>query len=78
LIFFHRILKYDGNEVYIAFDTKTTNPYFYYKQVCKILEYKNSSDTLKRHVSQKNIFELKIIVSNYKILYEIYKRSWSL
>ena len=42
---YNRILKYNNAEIYIAFDDKSTEPYFHAKQSCKLLGYKVISAT---------------------------------
>jgi prophage antirepressor-like protein len=65
-----KLLIFEGNEIYIAFKSGETDPYFYGKQVCDMLEYENSRLTIKKYVSDRNKFYLKDIVKNYKILYK--------
>ena len=66
----NKILIYDGNTVYIAFKNDSTEPYFYAKQVCALLEYKNTRDSIINNVSPKNRFKIRDIVVNYKLLYK--------
>lgn len=67
---YRKILKYNNHEVYIAFHYETNEPYFNAKQVCKMLEYLDCRDALRTNVLKENIFYLKDIVKNYKILYK--------
>lgn len=66
---YSRILKYDNNDVRIAFDTNTSKPYFHAKQVCVMLKYNNYKKALRNNVNKNDIFHLKDIVKNYKKLY---------
>ena len=66
----NKLLIYDGNTVYIAFKNDSTEPYFYVKQVCTLLEYKNREAAVTNNVSTKNRFKIKDIVVNYKLLYK--------
>jgi prophage antirepressor-like protein len=66
----NHLLIYENNNVYIAFDDKTQEPYFHAKQLCLMLKYKDYHDALKSLVNKKNIVYLKNIVKNYKILYK--------
>jgi prophage antirepressor-like protein len=52
---YNRILKYDGNHVYIAFHSKTNEPYFHAKQVCKLLKYEKPKEALQNNVSKENM-----------------------
>lgn len=65
---YQHIFKYNEKMVYIAFDDKTMNPYFHGKQMCDMLGYVNSRDTIKIHVAKKDIVYLENIVKKYKIL----------
>jgi prophage antirepressor-like protein len=67
---YNRILKYDGNSIYIAFHSKTNEPYFHANQVCELLKYQNAIKALQKNVSKENIFYLKNIVKNHKELYK--------
>ena len=66
---YRHILQYDNDIVYIAFHSKTLEPYFHAKQVCQLLGYANPNDILKKLVDKKNMDYLKNIVVNYKLLY---------
>lgn len=65
-----KLLMYNGNKITTAFKNNESNPYFYAKQVCMMLEYKNSKKAVDTYVDDKNKFLLKNIVKNYKILYK--------
>lgn len=67
---YSRILKYNNNTIYIAFENKTQNAYFNANQVCDMLEYKDYRDALRSHVNKQDIKYLKDIVKNYKTLYK--------
>ena len=67
---YRKILKYNNHEVYIAFHYETKEPYFNAKQVCQMLEYLDCRDALRNNVLKENIYYLKDIVKNYKILYK--------
>lgn len=67
---YRRILRYEGNTIYIAFHSKTLEPYFHGKQVCDMLGYVNSRDAIHKHVSEDNKAYIEDIVSNYKLLYK--------
>ena len=67
---YNRILKYNNAEVYIAFQDKTKEPYFHAKQLCKLLGYRKYHQALKINVEKRDIFSLKNIVKDYKILYK--------
>ena len=45
---YNRILKYDGETVYIAFDTKSGDPYFHANQVCEIMKYERPIKALQK------------------------------
>ncbi len=68
--FYKHILQYDDKTVYIAFDSKTMDPFFHGKQLCEMLEYTDYRDAIERHVNKEDIFYLKDIVKNYKTLYK--------
>jgi superfamily II DNA or RNA helicase/prophage antirepressor-like protein len=70
LNFFNHILKYNDQNVYVAFHKNTTDPYFHANNVCKLLEYVDARDALRNHVDKKNIVYLKDIVTDYKPLYK--------
>ena len=55
---YNRLVKYNNREIYIAFHTKTQEPYFNAKQVCELLDYNNIKQAIK-------------IVSNLTIIYII-------
>jgi prophage antirepressor-like protein len=65
-----KLLVFEGTEIYIAFKSTETDPYFYGKQVCKILDYHNTRQAISHNVSESNKFYLKDIVTNYKTLYK--------
>jgi len=65
----NRILKYNNDTVYIAFHTKTQEPYFHAKQLCILLGYSDFKKAIKKHINKQDIFYIKDIVKNYKILY---------
>lgn len=65
-----KVLKYNNSSVFIAFDSLTSAPYFHAKQVCELLKYQNVKKALKNNVNKSDIFYLKNIVKNYKILYK--------
>ena len=67
---YNHILQYNNNTVYIAFHTKTQEPYFHAKQICLLLKYKDYHDAIGKFVNKKDIEYLKNIVSNYKSLYK--------
>jgi prophage antirepressor-like protein len=67
---YKKYLKYNDDIVYIAFDTITSKPYFHAKQVCKLLKYSNTKFALKNNVNEDDIYYLKDIVKNYKLLYK--------
>jgi prophage antirepressor-like protein len=64
-----KILKYNKNAVYIAFHNKTGEPYFHAKQVCLLLEYEKIKEAIRTNALPEDIFILKDIVKNYKVLY---------
>lgn len=67
---YNRVLKYNGKPVYIAFHSKTEEPYFNANQVCELLKYEKVKEALRNNVSPENISYLKNIVKNYKSLYK--------
>ena len=67
---YNNILEYNSNTVYIAFHSRTQEPYFHAKQICILLNYKDIRDAIRTLVNKKDIFYLKDIVSNYKTLYK--------
>ncbi len=67
---YNHILSYNNENVYVAFDDETMEPYFHAKQLCEMLEYVDYKQALQIHVPKKDIFYLKNIVKNYKILYK--------
>jgi prophage antirepressor-like protein len=67
---YNHVLAYNNENVYIAFDDETMEPYFHAKQLCEMLEYVDYKQTLRINISKKDIFYLKDIVKNYKILYK--------
>jgi len=67
---YNHILKYDNKEVYIAIHSKTNEPFFNAKQVCKMLNYEDYHQAIREHVLKSDIFYLKDIVKNYKTLYK--------
>jgi hypothetical protein len=67
---YNHILQYNNNTVYIAFHSKTVEPYFHAKQLCLLLKYKDYHDAINKFINKKDILYLKDIVSNYKSLYK--------
>ena len=67
---YKKIIKYNDYNVYVVYHDETNEPYFNAKQVCEMLEYKNYHDALQNNVIKENIYYLKDIVKNYKILYK--------
>lgn len=67
----NHLLRYNDIEVYIAFNTKTSEPYFNAKQLCEMLEYVDYHDAIRGHVLKKDIYYLKDIVDNYKTYFYI-------
>lgn len=67
---YNHILRYNGNDIYIAFKDETQELYFNAAQVCKILEYNNYHKALKNNVPKSDIFYLRDIVKHYKFLYK--------
>lgn len=65
-----KVLKYNNSSVFIAFDSSTSEPYFHAKQVCELLKYQNIKKALKNNVKKNDVFHLKEIVKNFKILYK--------
>ena len=66
---YKRLLQYNDKKIYIAINSKTQEPYFHAKQLCDMLEYVNPQVAIQTNVDKKDIFYLKDIVKNYKILY---------
>src|SRR5206468_1774670 len=64
------LLQYDNDVVYIAFHSKTRDPYFHAGQLCKLLEYSNAHNALHTNVDKEDIYYLEDIVKNYKTLYK--------
>jgi prophage antirepressor-like protein len=67
---YNHLLKYNDKTVYIAFHTKTQEPYFHAKQLCELLDYNDIKQTIKINVEKNDIFYLHDIVKNYKVLYK--------
>jgi prophage antirepressor-like protein len=67
---YKHLLKYNNKDVYIAFHTKTQEPYFHANQLCELLGYQNNQVAISTNINKKDIFYLKDIVSNYKSLYK--------
>ena len=67
---YEHMLKYNDKIVYIAFHSKTIQPYFHAKQLCELLEYVNYHQALRDNIDNIDIFYLKDIVKNYKTLYK--------
>ena len=67
---YNHLLKYNDKTVYIAFHTKTQEPYFHAKQLCELLDYNDIKQTIKINVEKNDIFYLQDIVKNYKVLYK--------
>jgi prophage antirepressor-like protein len=65
-----RLINYDDNNVYIAFDDVNYEPYFQVIQLCAMLGYADPHNALKRFMLKKYIVELKDIVKDYKSLYK--------
>jgi prophage antirepressor-like protein len=67
---YNRLLKYNNKSVYIAFHSKTQEPYFHAKQVCQMLDYVDYHEAIRKNINKNDVFYLKNIVINYKILYK--------
>lgn len=67
---YNHILRYNDKEVYIAFHSKTLEPYFHANQLCKMLNYENYQVAIDTNVLKSDMFYLKDIVKNYKSLYK--------
>lgn len=64
------MFEYDHKQVYIAFGQNIEYPFFHLKQLCKMFDYKDYRDAIRKHIKKEDIFYLKDIVVNYQILYK--------
>jgi prophage antirepressor-like protein len=67
---FNHIISYNEKTVYIAFDSKTFQPYFNANDICNMLGYNNSTVALKTNVPKEYTMKLSDIDPNYKRLYK--------
>jgi prophage antirepressor-like protein len=68
---YNHLIKYNNDVVFIAFHSKTQEPYFHAKQLCELLKYTRYKEALKNNITnKKDIDYIKNIVSNYKTLYK--------
>jgi prophage antirepressor-like protein len=61
-----RIIQYNENLIYIAFDNSTSIPYFNLKQIYTLFGYTTHTNL----INKKYIFNLKNIDKQYKIKYK--------
>ncbi len=65
-----KILEYGDNKVTIVFDTFKSKPYFNIKQLCEMLGYSKYRDAIKNNLKSEDVFYLKDVVVNYKLLHK--------
>lgn len=66
----NKLLKYNNEIIYIAFDDKSKDPWFQANHICKILKHSNSRMAIKINVDKKDKKSLDKIVKDYKNLYK--------
>jgi len=49
----NRLIKYNNEEIYIAFDDKTNEPWFQGTHICKMLKYIKPRNAIRDHVDKK-------------------------
>ena len=66
----NRLIKYNNEEIYIAFDDKTNEPWFQGTHICKMLKYIKPRNAIREHVDKKDKTSIDKIVKKYKELYK--------
>jgi prophage antirepressor-like protein len=66
----NRLIKYNGEEIYIAIDDNTNEPWFQGSHICKMLKYIKPRNAIRVHIDKKDKTTIDKIVKKYKELYK--------